>query len=194
MNTFLQKKNVAKPLQNVLSQVENFEILNKRSNSLSKVKNHIDINLDPRNFSYGKIIREILSSIEITEDDYYWALSISPKTDYGIQLKRSPVSCFVSNYNPVLLKTWEANLDIQSVLRYSLTYMGAYFSKLELEVSEALKIAAAEIKNQNLNVRDAMKKLHVVLKVNVDWQYKKQYIIYHQSFVLENAHQISQKI
>ena len=72
--------------------------------------------------------------------------------------------------------------------------MGAYFSKLELEVSEALKIAAAEIKNQNLNVRDAMKKLHIVLKVNVDWQYKKQYIIYHQSFALENAHQISQKI
>ena len=193
MNTFLQKKNVAKPLQNVLSQVENFEILNKRSNSLCKVKNYIDINLDPRNFSYGKLIREILSSIEITEDDYYWALSISPKTDYGIQLKRSPVSCFVNNYNPVLLKTWEANLDIQSVLTYSLTYMGAYFSKLELEVSEALKIAAAEIKNQNLNVRDAMKKLHIVLKVNVDWQYKKQYIIYHQSFALENAHQISQK-
>ena len=37
--------------------------------------------------------------------------------------------------------------------------MTAYFSKSESEVSESLKQAAKEIKNQNLNVRDAMKKI-----------------------------------
>ena len=37
--------------------------------------------------------------------------------------------------------------------------MTAYFSKSESEVSESLKHAVKEIKNQNLNVRDAMKKI-----------------------------------
>ena len=54
-----------------------------------------------------------------------------------------------------------------SKLRYSVThnyfkalaYMTAYFSKSESEVSESLKQAAKEIKKQNLNVRDAIKKI-----------------------------------
>ena len=77
----------------------------------------------------------------ITEDDYYWALSISPDNDYEIHLKRSTGSCFVNNYNPVLLKAWEANLHIQPVHNCfkALTYMTAYFSKSESEVFESLK-------------------------------------------------------
>ena len=68
----------------MLSQVEKFEILNKKSNILCKVKNDIDINLDPsdKSFSNNKSIQEALSSIEITQDDYYWTLFILPETDY----------------------------------------------------------------------------------------------------------------
>ena len=97
----------------------------------------------------------------ITQDDYYWALSISPDNDYEIHLKRSTGSCFVNNQNPVLLKAWEANLDIQPVHNYfkALTYMTAYFSKSESEVFGSLKQGTKEIKNQNLNVRYAMKKI-----------------------------------
>ena len=97
-----------KPLQNVLSQVEKFEILNKKEH-----------------------------------------------------LKRSSGLYFVSNYNPVLLKPWEVNLDIQPVHNYYkvFTYMTGYFSKSESEVSETLKLAARKIENQGLNVRDAMKKI-----------------------------------
>ena len=96
----------------------------------------------------------------ITEDDYYCALSISPENDYEIHLKRSTGSCFVNNYNPVLLKAWEANLDVQPLHNCfnTLTHMTAYF-KSESEVSELLKQAAKEIKNQNLNVCDALKKI-----------------------------------
>ena len=54
-----------------------------------------------------------------------------------------------------------------SKLRYSVThnyfkalaYMTAYFSKSESEVSESLKQAAKEIKNQNMHVHDPMKKI-----------------------------------
>ena len=111
-------------------------------------------------FSNDKSIQEVLSSSEITDCDYYWTLSISPETDYEIDVKRILGSRFVKNYNPVLVKTWKANLVFHPVHNYykALTYMTPYFSKSENEVSEALKLAAREIKKQNLNVCDAMKK------------------------------------
>ena len=75
---FTEKTMAVMSLQSMLSQVEKFEILNKKSNILCKIKNYIYISLDSsnKNFSNGKSIWEILSSIEITEDDYYWVLSI----------------------------------------------------------------------------------------------------------------------
>ena len=39
-------------------------------------KLYVSLDSSNKNFSNGKSIREILSSIEITEDDYYWVLSI----------------------------------------------------------------------------------------------------------------------
>ena len=76
-----------------------------------------------------------------------------------------PGSCFANNYNPFLLKAWEANLDIQLVHNcYKvLTYMTGYFAKSENEVSKALKLAARETKIQNLNVPETIKKLHICL-------------------------------
>ena len=78
-------------------------LLSNRNNILGQVKNYIDNSLDPnsKSFSNDLSIQEILSSMGITEDDYYWALSISPDNDYEIHLKRSTDSCFVNNYNPV---------------------------------------------------------------------------------------------
>ena len=62
---FTKKITVAQPLQNMLSQVKKFEIINKRSNILRTVRNDIDIKLDPRHTisSNDKSIREIFSSI-----------------------------------------------------------------------------------------------------------------------------------
>ena len=96
-------------------------LLSNRNNILGQVKNYIDNSLDPnsKSFSNDLSIQEILSSMGITEDDYYWALSISPDNDYEIHLKKSTGLVFVFvNYNPVLLKAWEANLDIQPVYNY----------------------------------------------------------------------------
>ena len=112
-------------------------------------------------FSNDKSIQEVLSTSEITNCDYYWTLSISPEIDYEIDVKRILGSYFVKNYNPVLVKAWKANLVFHPVHDYykALTYMTSYLSKSENEVSEALKLAAREIKKQNLNVCDAMKKI-----------------------------------
>ena len=155
---FADKTIIAIPLQHTLNQVDKFGILSKRNNILGQVKKYIDNNLDPnsKSFSNDLSIQEILSSMGITEDDYYWALSISPDNDYEIHLKRS--TGFVNNYDPILLKAWETNVDIQPVHNYFkvLTYMTAYFSKSESELSESLKQASKEIKNQSLNVSDVM--------------------------------------
>ena len=79
------------PLQHTLNQVDKFCILSKRNNILGQVKKYIDHNLDPNSkcFSNGLSIQEILSSMGITEDDYYWELSISANNDYEIHSKRS---------------------------------------------------------------------------------------------------------
>ena len=94
-------------------------------------KKSIDSSLDPsnKNFSNDNLIREILSSIEITEVDFYWALSIFLEADYKMHVKRSSGSRFASCYNPVLFKVWEANLDIQPEHNYYkvLTCMTAHF-------------------------------------------------------------------
>ena len=128
---FPDKTITAIPLQHTLNQVDKFGILSKRNYILGQVKKYIDNNLDPnsKSFSNDLLIQEILSSMGITEDDYYWALSISPDNDYEIHLKRSTGSCFVNNYDPILLKAWETNVDIQPVHNYfkALTYMTAYF-------------------------------------------------------------------
>ena len=59
----------------------------------------------------------------------------------------------------------------------ALTYMTAYFSKSESEVSESLKQAAMEIKKQNFNVRGAMKKSTYSFKSTRQLSVKKQHII-----------------
>ena len=77
-------------MQTTLSQVEKSEILNKRSNILCRVKKNTDIYLHPnsKNISNDKITQEIIFNTEVKQIDYYWVLSISPKTDYVIHLKR----------------------------------------------------------------------------------------------------------
>ena len=56
--------------------------------------------------------------------------------------------------------------------------MAAYFSRSESEISEALKLAERDIKHQNINIRDAMKKVACSLISTRHPQYKKQEAVY----------------
>ena len=116
-------------------------------------------------------IIEILNELEITEEDYYYALSVSPDEDFKIHLKRSPNSCFVNNYNNVCLRAWEANIDIQPVFNYykAVSYMCSYFSKSETESSLAMKKALEE--SCDLDFKDRMKKVAIAFL-----SHKKQFI------------------
>ena len=54
-----------------------------------------------------------------------------------------PKSCFINNYLKTVLKTWNANMDIQSVLNEhkAISYLCVYLSKSEETCSQAMKHA-----------------------------------------------------
>ena len=80
---------------------------------LTKVKQKIDEVLNPSNSNYDETLSEqgILDAINITQDQYYWALSISPDSDFELHLKRPVDSCFINNYFVAGIKGFAANVD-----------------------------------------------------------------------------------
>ena len=78
----------------------------------------------------------------------------------------------------MLLKAWQANIDLQPVYNY---YMTAYLSKSENSASEAMKQAIQEIKLQNFSVRVAMKIL-AHLFVSDRCQLRRLFVFVYQNY------------
>ena len=138
---FTDKTIVAKPLSSEMDDLETSKVLQEREVILNKVKCFINEVLNPANntqFNPDLNIHEILSSLDISEEEYYSALSISGNSDNEIHLKRSPNSCFINNYSPIVLLAWQANMDIQPVFNHHrcVTYLCSYVSKRETHCSE----------------------------------------------------------
>ena len=78
-----------------------------------------------------------------------------------IHLRRNTRSCFVSNYNTVLLRSWRANIDLQPVSNYHkpVAYITVCFSKPEQEMSKSVRQAEREIKTQKVKTREGMYKI-----------------------------------
>ena len=133
---------IAKPVK-VTTEFEKYEILKKRENILMQVQDYIDSFLNPNKDSYieNTTTEEVLKLLEIKQDDYYWALG------------RDTRSCFVNNYNSVLLKAWRANIDLQPVTNYykAVAHMTAYISTSEHGASEAMSQAEKKIKVKKKN-------------------------------------------
>ncbi len=111
---------------------------------------------------------DILNSIGITKEDYRWALSISPDSDYELHLKRLLNSCFINNYFIAGLKGFAANVDLQPVFNHykCITYVCSYFTKDETECSQAIINAAKEAKQSNLSIRDGLIKNRCSFSIN----------------------------
>ena len=138
-------------------------ILARRQEILSKVKQKIDDVLNPNKLTYEAHMtqNEILNDIGIAEQDYEWAISISSDSDYELHLKRPLDSCFINNYFIAGLKGFAANVDLQPVFNHykCITYVCSYFTKDESECSQAILNAAKEAKESNLSVRDGLIKI-----------------------------------
>ena len=81
------------------------KILKERIGSLSKVQEFIDNYPNPSKEGFYKhwTIPEALNYLNVNIDECYSFLSISADDDYHIDLIHFPISCFINNYNLVLL-------------------------------------------------------------------------------------------
>ena len=151
----------AQSLEDSIKDVKRYSISRKRDTILSKVSDFINNYLGPSKDTYQKdsSMNDVLLEFQLTKKEYYWTLSISSDNDFKLHLKRDTNSCFINNYNSVLLKAWQVNIDLQPVHNdyKSVSYMIAYFSKSENSTSEAMKQEVQEIKHQSLSAREAMK-------------------------------------
>ncbi len=78
-----------------------------------------------------------------------------------IVMERRPQDCWVNGYNPMLLRAWNANMDIQFILNpYScIMYILSYISKAEHEMSDYLKRVIKDSSHENLSDRECMKQV-----------------------------------
>ena len=91
----------------------------KRTHVLTSVKQKIDEVLNPSKPNYETLSDAgILNSVGITDDEYNWALSISPDSDFELHLKRPVDSCFINNYFVAGIKGFAANVDLQPVFNH----------------------------------------------------------------------------
>ncbi|XP_022312092.2 uncharacterized protein LOC111117320 [Crassostrea virginica] len=122
---------------------------------LLKVWNEV---LDDVNAS--KTTEEIFSNINLTQNLYETAHRILASKATTI-LKRNPIDMWTNQYNPCLLKSWDANMDIQYVLDpfSCIVYIISYISKAEREIGMLLKQTQIEATEGNLSARDTIKRI-----------------------------------
>ena len=88
-------------------------------------------------------IDQLLEKVGITSEDYYAALKISTGSGKSIVMKRDVSEVYVNNYNPDMLRAWDANMDLQFCLDpYAvITYITDYLTKDDSGMTEVLKAA-----------------------------------------------------
>ena len=154
---------VAEPLPDDMDEEIKVAALAKRKEILCLVKQKVDEVLNPSKPEYLPSLSKenIFQDVGITEEQYQWALSVSPDSDYELHLKRPIDSCFTNNYFIAGIKGFAANVDLQPVFNHykCITYVCSYFTKDETECSQAIMNAAKEAKEANLSVKDGLRKI-----------------------------------
>ncbi|XP_062601396.1 uncharacterized protein LOC134263100 [Saccostrea cucullata] len=107
-----------------------------------------------------KSTEEIFSKIPLTQEMYEEAHNILTKKK-SIILKRNPSDLWINQYNPCLLKCWDANMDIQFVLDpfSCIVYIISYISKSEREMGMLLKQTKVEAEEGNLDAHQTLKRI-----------------------------------
>ena len=101
---------------------------------------------------------EFLQKLDMNEHTYINAVRsslLSPK----IFMKRSPSEVRVNPYNKLLLKCWEANLDVQFILdAYACaSYIVSYISKGQKGMSNLLYQACKDVHNGNTDLKNQVR-------------------------------------
>ena len=98
--------------------------------------------LNNQDFNDAMTLDEFYIAIGTTKDLYEEALSISERGKVLI-LKRQCKERFTNNYNPEMLLSWNANIDLQVVLDpYAvISYVASYMNKEETQTTPFLREA-----------------------------------------------------
>ncbi|OCT76291.1 hypothetical protein XELAEV_18031490mg [Xenopus laevis] len=104
-------------------------------------------------------ITELLNKASLSYDEYKEYVQTLTSSSV-ILMERQPKDSWINGYNPVLLKAWNANMDIQFILDpYScIMYILSYISKAEHEMSDYLKRIIKE-SSHTTSERESMKEV-----------------------------------
>lgn len=111
---------VAEPLLDDMDEEIKAAALSRKKGILFLVKQKVDEVLNPTEPEYLPTLSKenILQVIGIIEEQYQWALSISPDSDYELDRKRPIDSCFANNYFIAGEEGFAANVDLQPVFNH----------------------------------------------------------------------------
>ena len=140
---------IAKPLsEEELGKEEYERILKDSKNTLDRVKAEISKMEDEE--LEKSTLEDVLEKISISSDTYHSALSVSQRGKTVI-LKRKLNEMWVNNYNPLFMRAWKANMDIQFCMdSYAIvTYISDYLTKGDAGLTKELKNALKETKHCN---------------------------------------------
>ncbi|KAK6167006.1 hypothetical protein SNE40_021119 [Patella caerulea] len=103
---------------------------------------------------------DLYTDLDITQELFVKACEKLTKKN-NLVLKRDPKDVWINQYNPDLLRAWNANLDIQYVFdAYScIVYIVSYISKSEREIGLLLGDAHKEAVEGNLDAKSSLKKI-----------------------------------
>ena len=103
--------------------------------------------------------KDFLKKLQLTEQSYMYILAIRHTLKCDNFLKRAPSEIRINSYNITLLRTWQANMDIQYVLDLyaCATYILSYFTKGQRGMSRLLEKAAEEAKSGNKDITNRVR-------------------------------------
>lgn len=104
--------------------------------------------------------QEFLSNLNLDLETYIQAIRSSLKQN-RVFLKRSPNEVRINAYNPILLKCWQANMDIQFILDpYACAvYIVSYISKGQRGMSNLLRHACEKARTSNSDIRQQVRRI-----------------------------------
>ncbi|KAL9977890.1 hypothetical protein ACROYT_G015348 [Oculina patagonica] len=135
---------------------ENFtdDQLNNIKDQFDSIKQLLD------DMKYGDDITfdEFLIRLGLSEESYITAIRFSLSRD-TVLLKRAPSEIRVNSYNTLLLRIWQANMDMQYVLDpYACAvYILSYITKGQRGICRLLEAACEEAKSGNQTIRDRVR-------------------------------------
>ncbi len=122
--------------------------------TLSTVREVLDNKENPDDMT----LEDVLEEANISLENYEKALSTT-KSGESIILKRKPIEKRTNQYNPAIMKAWEANTDMQYITNAfaCVMYIASYVLKPEKGMGELLKRAAKEM--ENADIQQQLRKL-----------------------------------